>query len=54
MGGFDRIITIITDYSPKKRQQIGLSSTDDVYCAVEIQDLYATNVHDFHASNNCT
>lgn len=52
--GFERIITIITDYSPKQRQPIGLSSTDYVYCAVEIQDLYATNVHEFHASNNCT
>ena len=53
-GGFDRIITIITDYSPKQCQPIVLSSTDYVYCAVEIQDLYATNVRKFPASNNCT
>ena len=52
--GFERIVKIITDYSPKQLQTIGLSNRDYVYCAVEIQDLYATNVHECHVSNDCT
>ena len=45
--GFGRIITVlvVTNYSSKQRQPTGLSSADYVYCAVGIQDLYATNVH---------